>query len=197
MRILDYRIKKTLDGNAKMRINSKNAHKKTYAHIWVGYIFYPVWKNAHKLWWKHIYRINSSMRIEKVMWLCAMRRDNLTNQLWLISFTASICCYGHSEKPEQSLSSKYFCIIVLHDCVLKQLASTSESNNRIYCVSSARSEVQVICHIWKLLYSVASPVFLVIFSATVYQEVTILFSLTRWMETSFEHKFNSNLWMET
>ncbi len=28
MRILDYRIKKTLDGNAKVRINSKNAHKK-------------------------------------------------------------------------------------------------------------------------------------------------------------------------
>ncbi len=29
MHILDYRIKKkTLDGNAKMRINSKNAHKK-------------------------------------------------------------------------------------------------------------------------------------------------------------------------
>ncbi len=26
MRILDYRIKKTLDGNAKMRINSKNVH---------------------------------------------------------------------------------------------------------------------------------------------------------------------------
>ncbi len=37
--------------------------------------------------------------------------------------------------------------------------------------------------IFKLLYSVASPIFLVIFSATVYQEVTILFSLTRWMET--------------
>ncbi len=72
--------KTMLDGNAKMHINSKNVHKKTYAHIWVGYIFYPVRKNTHKLWWKHIYRINSSMRIEKVMWLCAMRRDNLTNQ---------------------------------------------------------------------------------------------------------------------
>ncbi len=36
MCILEYRIKKkkkTLDGNGKMRINSKNAHKKTYAHI--------------------------------------------------------------------------------------------------------------------------------------------------------------------
>ncbi len=29
-----------------------------------------------------------------------------------------------------------------------------------------------------------SPIFLVIFSGTVYQEVTILFSLTRWTETS-------------
>ncbi len=135
----------------------------------------------HKLRWKHIYRINSSCASKKSC-DCAMRWDNLTSS-GPISFTESICCYGHSEKPEQSLSSKYFCIIVLHDCVLKQLASTSKSNNRIYCVSSARSEVQVICHIWKLLYSVASPVFLVIFSATVYQEVTILFSLTRWMET--------------
>ncbi len=57
-------------------------------------------------------------------------------------------------------------------------------------------------------YSVASPILLVIFSATVYQEVTILFSLTRWMEmvalfacfmqySSFAHKLNSNFWMET
>ncbi len=37
--------------------------------------------------------------------------------------------------------SKYFCIIVLHDCVPKQQASSSESNNLIYCVLSARSEV--------------------------------------------------------
>ncbi len=57
-----------------------------------------------------------------------------------ISFTESICCYGRSEKPEQSLLSKYFCIIVLHDCVPKQQASSSESNNRIYCVSSACSD---------------------------------------------------------
>ncbi len=80
---------------------------------------------------KHIYRINSSMRIEKrfVLW------DRIT---WLtsgpVSFTVSICCYGHSEKPEQSLSSKYFCIIVLYDCVPKQQASASESNDSIYCL---------------------------------------------------------------
>ncbi len=36
MRILEYPIKKTLDGNAKMRINSKNVHKKSYVHTWVG-----------------------------------------------------------------------------------------------------------------------------------------------------------------
>ncbi len=36
----------------------------------------------------------------------------------------------------------------------------------------------------------ASPIFIVIFSATVYQEVTILFSLTRWMETVlYSHLF--------
>ncbi len=36
----------------------------------------------------------------------------------------------------------------------------------------------------------ASLIFLVIFSATVYQEVMILFSLTRWMETGlYSHMF--------
>ncbi len=80
--------------------------------------------------------------------------------IWLtgrpISFTASIS-YGHSEKPEDSLSSNYFCIIVLHDCVPKHASERSDS---IYCVSSSRSEVQVIYVIyenyyiqWLLLYS--------------------------------------------
>ncbi len=46
MHILGYRIKKkkTLDGNTKMNINSKNVHKKS---VW--YISYPVRKHAHKL----------------------------------------------------------------------------------------------------------------------------------------------------
>ncbi len=77
-----------------------------------------------------------------------------------ILFTASKCCYGHSQKPEESLSSKYFCIIVLHGCVLKQLASTSEcSDNHLLCTSDL-SEVQIIYIIyenyyiqWLLLYS--------------------------------------------
>ncbi len=85
----------------------------------------------------------------------------------LILFTASICCYGHSEKPEQSLSSKYFCINVLHDCVPR---------DHILCLVCSLWGASNLCHIWKLLYSVASLIFLVIFSATVYQEVTILFS---------------------
>ncbi len=54
-------------------------------------------------------------------------------------------------KPEQSLSSEYFCIIVLHEQM--------QSNDSIYCVSSARSETQEIYYIWKVLYSVASPSF--------------------------------------
>ncbi len=85
------------------------------------------------------------------MWLCAARRDHLTSS-GPISFKSSISCYGRSEKPEESLSSKYFCIIVLLDSDPKQLASTSERSDSIYCVASARSEVQVIFHIWKLLY---------------------------------------------
>ncbi len=48
----------------------------------------------------------------------------------------------------------------LNDCVSKQHASTSESNDSIYCVSSARSEAQVIYYIWKLLYLVALLSFL-------------------------------------
>ncbi len=68
------------------------------------------------------------------------------------SFTASISCYGNSENPEESLSSKYFCIIVLHDCVLKQLASTSNRRYSIYCVMSILSEVQIIYIIYENYY---------------------------------------------
>ncbi len=52
-------------------------------------------------------------------------------------------------------------------------------------------EVQVIYVIYENYYNnLASPIFLVIFSATVYQEVTVLFSLTHWMETVFySHMF--------
>ncbi len=72
---------------------------------------------------------------------------------------ASISCYGRSEKPEESLSSKYFCIIVLHDCVPKH-QHPPPNTVTAFIVSSARSEPQVIYIIyendyiqWFLLYS--------------------------------------------
>ncbi len=77
--------------------------------------------------------------------------------------------------------------VFLYNCLTRPrsqpAAFTSESNDSIYCVSSAHSEAQVIFHIWKLLYSVAYP-----YLVPVYQEVTILFSLTRWMETVLVRK---------
>ncbi len=59
-----------------------------------------------------------------------MGRQNLTNQCTdLIQHLK--CCYGRSELPEQSLSSKYFCIIASQSRVTRLQASTSESNDRI------------------------------------------------------------------
>ncbi len=79
--------------------------------------------------------------------LCTMGRDNLTNQWTNLVAQHLKSCFGYSEMPEQSLSSKYFCRIVLHECVPKQQKSTPESNDYIYCVSPARSEAQVTHHI--------------------------------------------------
>ncbi len=143
----------------------------------------------HKLWWKHIYWINSTMPIKKVMWLCV----NLTNQrradrsrlqhlyvvlvlakfpplalvnhgllIILIHLIGSMTLlFGSFWKAwAKSVIIKHFCIIVLHDYVPKQLASTAEHSDSIYCSLTACSEAQVIYHIWKWLYSVASPTFL-------------------------------------
>ncbi len=68
-----------------------------------------------------------------------MRRwdgNNLTNQRTDLVVQHLKYCFGCSEMPEQSPSSKYFCIIVLHDCVPKQQASTSERSDSIYYVCS-------------------------------------------------------------
>ncbi len=98
---------------------------------------------------------------------------------YLVHSIYKLCCYGRSAKPEASLSSKYFYIIVLHDCVPKQLASTSELSDSIYCVTSAEA------HIFSGFFYI-----LVIFRAAVYQKVTILFSLTHWIETVlYSHMF--------
>ncbi len=76
--------------------------------------------------WKRILRINSSKCIKKVMWLCTMRRDNLTSS-GPISF--------HSIWNILS-------IVFLHDCVPEQ--QHTPPNAMTACVSSARSEPQVI-----------------------------------------------------
>ncbi len=52
--------------------------------------------------------------------------------------------------------------------VSKQLAPTSERSDIIYCVTSALSEAQIIYIIYENDDSVASSIFFVIFSATVY-----------------------------
>ncbi len=134
----------------------QDAHKlKTYAHICVGYMFDLIRTNAHKLRWKHIYRINSSMRIEKVMWLCAMRRDNLTNQRTDLVHSIYMLLWSFWKAWRKSVVK-----VFLYNCLTRQQASSSESNNRIYCVSSTHTEVHVNYVIyensyilWLLLYS--------------------------------------------
>ncbi len=76
-------------------------------------------------------------------------RDNLTNERTDL-VTQHLKGSGRSEMLEQSLSSKYF----LHDCVPKQHKSTSERTDSSSCVSSARSEAQVIHNLLQLLYIV-------------------------------------------
>ncbi len=76
----------------------------------------------------HLPPLNSTMRNKKVMWLYTMGRDNQWTDLIAQHLK---CCFGRSEMPEQNSSSKYFCIIVLYDCVPKQQVSTSESNDQL------------------------------------------------------------------
>ncbi len=133
--------------------------KKKIILSWGG--FWLVWKtiDVKNGRWKCIMQINSSKCIKKVMWLCAMGRHNLTNQQTDLILQHLKCCYIHSEMFEQSLSSKFFSIIASQKCLTwlrsQTAASTSESNDRLHCVSSARSEAQILYYIWKLLYSPA------------------------------------------
>ncbi len=93
-------------------------HKKVVTLTWGGFCL--VWKSvqANNGRWQCIWRINSSMRIKNIMWLCVMGRHNLTNQ-WADLIAQHLkCCYGHSEMPGQSLSSKYFCIIASQNCYM-------------------------------------------------------------------------------
>ncbi len=88
---------------------------------------------------------------------------------------------------------------LLHDCVPKQQASTSKSNDQIYCGpyrDTGYSPYYVKCfeclekryinvknHYYYCVYLVASPV-------SVYQEVTVLLSLTHQMEMCFMRHSN-------
>ncbi len=138
-------ISKMLVGNAKMCI----------LHNLVGCTFYPIRINV--LRWKHIYRRNSSMCIKRVMWLCTMGRDNLTNQ--------------QTDLVAQHLK----CLVVLR-CLSKvcpqsisvELSYTTEfSNSRhpppkamiAFIVFRLHALRRVTRHIWKWLYLVASPTF--------------------------------------
>ncbi len=104
----------------------------------------------HKLRWKHIYRINSSVCIEKVMWLCAMRWDNLTSSVHSIYML--LWSFWKAWAKSVGKVFLYNCLIRLR---FKQLPSTSESNGRIYCFVCSLWGASNLYHIWKLLYSVS------------------------------------------
>ncbi len=116
-----------------------------------------------------------------------MRRDNLTSS-GPISFTLSICCFGHS--------SKYFCIITSY--------MTAFPNRRIHL---RKQRPHLLCYFctkciicenyyyqWLLL------LFLVIFSVSLSgSDDFVLFDWLDWnakfmRDSSFVHKFNTNLW---
>ncbi len=59
----------------------------------------------------------------KVMWLCTMGKTLMKQRTDLVAQHLKFC-FGNSEMLEQSLPSKYLCIIILYDCVSKQQVST-------------------------------------------------------------------------
>ncbi len=121
------------------------------------------------------------MCIKKVMWLWAMRRDNLTKQR--TDLVHSIYKLWSFWKAWGKSVIKVFLYNYVTRLCSQTAASTSECSDSIYCYVCSLWGANNLYLIWKLLYSVASPIFLVIFSTTVYQEVTILFSLTCWTES--------------
>ncbi len=146
-------------------------------------MFSLIRKNAHNLRWKHIYWINSSMRVEKVMWLCAMRRDNLTNQQTDLVHSIYKMSWSFWNTWGRSVIK-----VFLYNCLTRLCSQTAAILLRaqwqhLLCYACSLY-THNIYHI-KYYIQVASSIFLVIFSARVYQEVTILFSLTRWMDSVF------------
>ncbi len=99
------------------------------------------------------------MHIEEVMWLCAMRRDNWTDLVHSIYMLLWSFCKAWGKSVIQ---------VFLYNCLTRlrsqTAASASERSDSI--VLRPLAPRQVIFHTWKLLYSVASPIFLVIFSGS-------------------------------
>ncbi len=156
MHIWQYYIKKTLDGNAKMYINSKNVHTKLLRTIEKDNCFYLIRKNAHKLWWKHIYRINPTMRFEKVMWLCDMRWDILTVS-GLISFTASIVVLVVLKAWAKSVVR-----VFLYNC---QMHPPQKAMTALLCFVCSLWDARNLLYM-KVLYQWLLLVFVEIFSAS-------------------------------
>ncbi len=131
----------------------------------------------HKLQCKHIYRINSSMHIKEFMWLCAKRRDNLTN---------------HQTDLVHSIYKLFWSFwksvikVFLYNCLTWLCPQTAGIQLRTqwphllcYICSLYPSNLY---HVWKILYSVACPIFLVILVPQITRKWRFC-SLTRWMET--------------
>ncbi len=114
---------------------------------------------------------------------CAKRRDNMTNQRMDLVHSIYMLLWSFWNAWGKSVIKVFLCNCLKRPCS-HTAASTSESNDSIYCyVSSSRSEAQVIFLYMKIIIFSGFSYILVMFSATVYQEVTILFSLTHCMET--------------
>ncbi len=123
--ILKYRIRNEW---WKRQISNKNLFicKNVFTLALGGFWLVRKRVDANNEIWRRICRINSSMRNKK--WLCAMGRQNLTNQLTDLVPQHLKCCYGHSEMPEQShqsISSKYFCIIASQNCLTRLCCQTA------------------------------------------------------------------------
>ncbi len=124
----------------KRQISNKNPFicKNVFTLAWGGFWLVPKRVNASNGRWKCILWIHSSKRIKKKH--VTLRYETGSRS------TASEMLFWSFWNAWASLSSKYLCIIVLHNGVPKQQHSPTKA-------------MKVIFHIWKLLYSVAYPSF--------------------------------------
>ncbi len=130
------------------------------------------------------------------MWLCAMRRNNLTSS-GLISFTASEMLFWNAW-------AKYVCIIVLHDCVPKQQPPPPKAMAAliVFRLLALRSDL---LYMKVIIFSSLILVFYWLFSASLPgRDGFVLFdsldgngACSQMFLWYFAHELNSQLWMET